>query len=177
MATLYSEEEIQTRVKALAKEITWEICHQNGKQPPIFICVLNGAFMFFTDLVKHVPVDIEIDFVKVKSYTGHSRSEIEIRKDIEKDILNRDVFIVDDILDSGHTMLGLMSHLKQYSPKSITPVTLFRRSTTPETIKGTYVYHSIVLTTEVFLHGYGLDGKNGLYRNLPYIMGEEMEIE
>ena len=162
MITLFTEQEIKNKVGELA----YTIKKKQHDYPPVFICVLNGAFMFFTDLVKHVG-DCHIDFIRAKSYEGITQNTIQISKSIEINIEGRDVYIVDDIYDSGNTMNALITHLSLSKPKSITPVTLFKRYTVnnPELIYG------FNLENEHWLVGYGLDAQDGLKRNQKYITG------
>jgi len=159
---LFTEQEIQNKVGEMAYKIK-KIKHE---EPPVFICVLNGAFMFFTDLVKHMD-DCHIDFIRAKSYNNTTQGEIYITKQIEMDIEGKDVYLVDDIYDSGNTMTRLIKNVSYGNPKSITPVTLFKRysSHNPDLIYG------FNLENEYFLVGYGLDGENNLKRNKKYITG------
>ena len=119
---LFTEQEIKNKVG----EIAYNIKKRQHEEPPVFICVLNGAFMFFTDLVKQVG-DCHIDFIRAKSYENQSQGEIHILKSIDIDIEGKDVYLVDDIYDSGNTMNRLVKHLQYNNPKSITPVTLFKK--------------------------------------------------
>jgi hypoxanthine phosphoribosyltransferase len=159
---LFSEQEIKNKVG----EIAYKIKKNQHENPPVFICVLNGAFMFFTDLVKQVG-DCEIDFVSAKSYDGTKQGEIRILKSITVDIEGKDVYLIDDIYDSGNTMNRLIKHLQYNNPKSIIPVTLFKKqySNHPTLVYG------FELTNEHWLIGYGLDAENGLKRNQKYITG------
>ena len=159
---LFSELEIQNKVG----EIAHFIKKNKHEQPPVFICVLNGAFMFFTDLVKHIG-ECEIDFISAKSYKGTTQGEIKLLKDITTNIQGKDVYLVDDIFDSGNTMRFLTKHLAYQQPKSITPVVLFKKwySNHPELI------HGFELQNESWLVGYGLDNVKGLQRNLKHILG------
>ena len=122
--------------------------------------------MFFTDLVKQVG-DCHIDFIRAKSYENQSQGEIRILKSIDIDIEGKDVYLVDDIYDSGNTMNRLIKHLQYNNPKSITPVTLFKKhySNTDGLLYG------FELTNEHWLIGYGLDAENGLKRNQKHITG------
>lgn len=162
---LFTEQEIQDRVQSLALEISYKDNPEN--KPRVMIGVLNGAFMFFADLVRNLKVDCEIDFIQAKSYLGQTQHEIKILKDINIDISQKDVYIVDDIFDSGNTMKHLLDHLQKQKPASITPVTLFKRnfSNHPDLLYG------FELTNEGWLVGYGLDDENGLKRNQTYITG------
>jgi hypoxanthine phosphoribosyltransferase len=163
---LFTELELSNKVE----EIAFNLTKREHKQPPVFICVLNGAFMFFTDLVKHIG-ECEIDFIRVKSYVGLTQTQVSISKSIELDISRKDVYLIDDIYDTGETMKTLISHLNLNNPKSITPITLFKRwsSSNPDLIYG------FEIKDETFLVGYGLDNEKGLQRNLKHIVGISKE--
>ena len=166
---LFTEKEIQTRVKSLALEVSYKNNPENSSR--VMIGVLNGAFMFFTDLVRNMKVDCEIDFMQAKSYLGQVQDRVDILKDVSIDLKDKDVFIVDDIYDSGNTMKRLIAHLQTKRPRSITPVTLFKRS---------YSYmdglmYGFELHNEAWLVGYGLDATNGHKRNQPFITGHLIE--
>lgn len=163
---LFSEKKLSNKIKKIADIINKE----EHDFPPVFICVLNGAFMFFTDLVKHVG-KCEIDFIRVKSYVGLTQTQVSISKSIELDISRKDVYLIDDIYDTGETMKTLISHLNLNNPKSITPITLFKRwsSSNPDLIYG------FEIKDETFLVGYGLDNEKGLQRNLKHIVGISKE--
>jgi hypoxanthine phosphoribosyltransferase len=162
MIKLFTEIELKNKVG----EIAFNLKKREHNSPPVFICVLNGAFMFFTDLVKQVG-KCEIDFISAKSYDGVKQGEIRILKSITVDIEGKDVYLVDDIYDSGNTMNRLVKHLQYLNPKSITPVTLFKKhySNTENLIYG------FELKDEHWLVGYGLDASDGTQRNLPHILG------
>jgi hypoxanthine phosphoribosyltransferase len=162
MITLFTELEIQNKVG----EIAHNLKKRQHDEPPVFICVLNGAFMFFTDLVKHMG-DCHIDFIRAKSYDNQSQGEIRILKSIDMDIKGKDVYLIDDIYDSGNTMNRLTKHLKNFNPKSITPVTLFKK----EFSHNDDLVWGFELSKEHWLEGYGLDSKDGTKRNLKHILG------
>ena len=159
---LFTETELKNKVGEIAHVIN----KKQHEQPPVFICVLNGAFMFFTDLVKNIN-ECEIDFISAKSYVGTTQGEIKLLKDITTNITGKDVYLVDDIYDSGNTINFLIKHLAWKEPKSITPVVLFKKyySKHPQLISG------FELQDESWLVGYGLDDENGLQRNLKHILG------
>ena len=159
---LYTELELINKVG----EIAYQLKKREHDFPPVFICVLNGAFMFFTDLVKQIG-ECEIDFIRAKSYEGITQGTIQILKSIDLDIARKDVYLIDDIYDTGNTMKALIEHLNLSEPKSITPVTLFKKASSnhPDLIYG------FELETETFLVGYGLDDDKGLQRNLKHILG------
>jgi hypoxanthine phosphoribosyltransferase len=162
MITLFTEREIKNKVG----EIAYNIKKKQHEQPPVFICVLNGAFMFFTDLVKQVG-NCEIDFISAKSYNGTTQGEIRILKTITVDIEGKDVYLIDDIYDSGNTMNRLIKHLQYNNPKSITPITLFKKHYS----NNEDLIHGFELVDEHWLVGYGLDAADGTKRNLPHILG------
>jgi len=172
MKILFNQTQLQQAVEKVAREIHSR--HYNDPNPPVMVCVLNGAFMFFTDLVRQINIDCEIDFMRVKSYQDQDQFEITMTKDIETDITDRTVYIVDDIIDSGNTMISIGKHLKSQpnTPKDIVFVSLFKKYTSDlDCIYG------IELTDETWIYGYGLDGENGLYRNKKDIFGKLEEID
>ena len=162
MIKLFTEIELKNKVG----EIAFNLKKRKHNSPPVFICVLNGAFMFFTDLVKQVG-ECEIDFINAKSYEGTTQGTVKIIDSIKVDIEGKDVYLVDDIYDSGNTMNKLVQHLTAYNPKSIIPITLFKKHTSnnPNLIYG------FELQNEHWLVGYGLDESDGTKRNLPHILG------
>lgn len=168
MKILYNQTQLQAAVNKIAAEIYKK--HYNDPTPPVMICVLNGAFMFFSDLVRNIRIDCEIDFIRVKSYNDREQGEIQIRKDIESDLTNKTIYIVDDILDSGSTMNVIIEHLKNKYPNTnlnITPVALFKRyDCDVECLYG------IGIDNHEWLCGYGLDTKNGLMRNRTSVFGD-----
>ena len=163
---LFTENELKNKVG----EIAYKISKHEHDFPPVFICVLNGAFMFFTDLVKQVG-KCEIDFIRAKSYAGITQGTVKITKSIEIDISRKDVYLVDDIYDTGETMKELINHLKSYEPKSITPVTLFKRWNSHHSD----LIYGFELKDETWLVGYGLDNEKGFQRNLKHILGIAQE--
>jgi len=166
MITLFTELELKNKVG----EIAHIIKKKQHDEPPVFICVLNGAFMFFTDLVKHMD-DCHIDFISAKSYDNQSQGEIRILKSITIDIEGKDVYLIDDIYDSGNTMNRLVKHLQYNNPKSITPVTLFKK----EFSHNEDLIWGFELSKEHWLVGYGLDSSDGTKRNLKHILGVQAE--
>ena len=88
----------------------------------VFICVMKGGFMFFSDLIKKIKYPIEVDFVKCSSYDGQSQKVLEIHYDIETNVKDKTVFLVDDILDSGKTMNELKDHYMKLGAKQVETV-------------------------------------------------------
>ena len=134
----------------------------------IIVCVLKGAFMFTSDLLKKLTVDNEVYFMKAESYgSGTTTSgHVKITKDIERDIKGENVIVVEDIVDSGYTMKEVFSMLGDRSPKSLKLCSCLSKPDRRECeIKIDYLAFEI---PDKFVIGYGLDYAE-LYRNLPYI--------
>ena len=163
MKLLISETEIKDRVKLLGKQITEDY---KGKSP-IFVGILNGCYVFMADLLREVDLDVEIDFVKIRSYEGDSSTgTIKFRKDISADIDGRDIIIVEDIIDSGFTINFLVNRLRNSGPKSVAVATaLFKKEVAKLEFEVDYVGFEI---PPEFVVGYGLD-YDEIGRNLPHI--------
>ena len=112
--------DILTAVNGLGQVIT-NRCHKHGGGI-VFVCVMKGGFMFFSDLIKKVHYPIEVDFIKCSSYDGFEQKELEIHYDIEVNVTDKTVFIVDDILDTGGTMKVLIKHFKKLGAKQVETV-------------------------------------------------------
>ncbi|MFH1076707.1 MAG: hypoxanthine phosphoribosyltransferase [Pseudomonadota bacterium] len=162
--TVISEQDIQEKVKSLADKISSDY---NGKNL-VLVGVLKGAFMFFADLVRQLSIPLTIDFVRLASYGGDTKSsgQIKITKDIEFDIKGLDVLIVEDIVDSGLTLSFLVEHLMRFQPGSVKICALIDKKERRE--KDIIVDYSGFFLKKGFLVGYGLDF-NEEYRGLPEI--------
>ena len=161
---LFSEEVIRSRVKELGEEISRDYA---GKEI-VCIGVLKGCFVFMADLVRELNLDCSIDFMAVSSYGSGTvtTGAVKIGKDISANIEDRDVLIIEDILDSGVTLSYLREFLMQRKPASIKICTLFDKPARRRAdIKADYV--GLVCPDE-FIVGYGLD-YDEKYRDLPYI--------
>ncbi|PKR77517.1 hypoxanthine phosphoribosyltransferase [Halalkalibacillus sediminis] len=161
---LISEEEIQVKTKQLAEKITNDF---DGKFP-LAIGVLKGAMPFMSDLLKRVNTHIEMDFMDVSSYEGGMKStgEVKIIKDLNTQVKDRDILIIEDIIDSGLTLSYLVDLFKYRQAKSITIVTLLDKPTGRKSdVKADLVGFEV---PDAFVVGYGLDYEEK-YRNLPYI--------
>ena len=161
MRMILDQTQIQLGVRKLARRLfdDWE---QSGNEyPPVFICVLRGGFMFFNDLVRNLPSNIEIDFIQAQSYNGRDNSGgVTISKDIKTDLKGKQVYIVDDLVDTGSTMREILFYLEDYRPEDIKVVTAFHRKDNKVPVD----YYACEVGDE-WLVGYGLDD-NGLKRNL-----------
>lgn len=157
-------EEIAKQVERLAQEIKRDYDGTN----PLFLCVLNGAFIFAADLFRACDLhDAEITFIRFKSYQGMaSTGEVKEIMGLTEDIQGRDIIIVEDIIDSGITAAQLRKELEKRNPKSVKMVSLLFK---PESLQmgqaPEYVGFEI---PSKFILGYGLD-LDGLARNLPDI--------
>lgn len=163
---LLSEETIQNRVRELGAQISADYRDKN----PAMICILKGAVMFYTDLLRAMPIRLSMDFMAVSSYGKRTKSsgEVEIRKDLSTSIENRHVIIVEDIIDSGFTLTYLSRMLSARGAASIKICTLLdkpSRRAPGITLKSDYSGFQV---GDEFVVGYGLDYAE-TYRNLPYI--------
>ena len=161
---LLSREEIHSIVKGLADQISRDY----DQRKILLICILKGAFMFLSDLVRHLEMPVEIDFVRLASYGSGIKSSgnIEVTKDVETSLEGKDILIVEDIIDSGRTLLFLKERVAQANPRSLKICALLdKKSRRKVAIEGDYVGKEI---EDVFIVGYGIDF-NEAYRNLPEI--------
>lgn len=163
---LISEEKLQTRISELAEQINHDYQDSNGL---ILVCVLRGGIMFLVDLMRQLDIKHSVDFMAVSSYGIGKRSssgQARISLDLNTDIGNRDVLIVEDIVDSGRTMHSLIQLLNSRSPKSLEVCVLLNKSARREVdIPIKYVGFEIA---DEFVFGYGLD-LDEYYRNLGFI--------
>ncbi|MFD1957211.1 hypoxanthine phosphoribosyltransferase [Paenibacillus thailandensis] len=161
---LYDEATIQAKVKELGEKLSRDFEGRN----PLVICVLKGAFIFMSDLVKAMTIPLEIDFMAVSSYGQSTKSSgvVKIIKDLDVTVEGRDVLIVEDIIDSGLTLSYLIDVLERRNAKSVTVATLFDKPAR-RTVDLQADYTGFTLPDE-FVVGYGLDFAEK-YRNLPFI--------
>lgn len=155
------KEEILKEVKRVADEINRDYA---GKRP-ILLGVLNGCFMFAADLMRHLTIECEISFVKLSSYQGTTTTGV-IREvlGLTESITDRDVIVVEDIVDTGYTMQRMIESLGTREPASVQIASLFlkpARMKVPVDVK-----YSAFTIPDRFIVGYGLD-YDGLGRNLP----------
>ncbi len=144
-------------IDELVARIAHQISSDYQNRELILIGVLKGAFVFLSDLVRHLDIPVKIDFIRVFSYgSGASTSgDIHLTKDIEVNIKNKDVLIVEDIVDTGLTLKYLIDYLRSYHPKTIKVCAFIDKHERREAdIKIDYSCHDV---TKGFLVGYGLD--------------------
>lgn len=161
---LLTEEQIQTRVKELAAELSKEYAGKN----PVFVGVLKGVVIFYADFMKYFTEFCQMDFMWISSYSGTTSKEMIVRKDVTVDLKGRHVVILEDIFDTGNSLQYTYEHLLSKEPASLKICTLLDK---PEgrrpgiTVKADYTGFSI---PNEFVVGYGLDF-NEHYRNLPFV--------
>ena len=163
--TILSREKLEFLVENLGHELT-DKCHEYGGGI-VFVCVMKGGFMFFSDLVKNIGYPIEIDFIKCSSYAGQEQKELQLHYDIETNITDKTVFIVDDILDTGGTMKVLIKHFKKLGAKQVETVSAVYKENL-DFPNHFYIYKQPENEDPWYI-GYGMDGPKGYSRNLDTI--------
>lgn len=158
--TYLSEETIQQKIKEIASRINEDYKDRR----PLFIAILNGSFMFASDLFKHLDINAEICFIKLASYKGmKSSGQITTAIGLDQDLYQRDVIIVEDIVDTGKTLNEFLPKLLHHQPASLKIAALLHKpEATVHPLTIDYLGFSI---PDKFVVGYGLD-YDGLGRNL-----------
>jgi hypoxanthine phosphoribosyltransferase len=167
-SVLLSSDQIQGRIAELGAQVGGDYRDTLGPQDLLLITVLKGAVMFVTDLSRAIPLPTQLEFMAVSSYGSSTSSSgvVRILKDLDRDINDRDVLIVEDIVDSGLTLSWLLRNLATRRPRSLRVCALLRK---PDAVRAdvdiSYVGFDI---PNEFVVGYGLDYAER-YRDLPYI--------
>jgi len=160
-----TEEQISKRVAEIGAEITKKFQGESV----FLVCILKGSVFFTTELAKNIDLPMTIDFMTVSSYGAATASSgvVNVKQDLSQSIEGENVIIVEDIIDSGHTLSRLMQLLLSRNPKSLTLCTLLDK---PErrVVKDVTVDYTGFVVPDKFIVGYGLDWDQK-YRNLPYI--------
>jgi hypoxanthine phosphoribosyltransferase len=159
-----SEDDLRARITQLGATITADY----AGRPPLLVGVLKGAFVFMSDLARHIDLPLDFDFMAVSSYGNATRTSgvVRIVKDLDADLTNRHVLIVEDIIDSGLTLNYLRRNLLSRDPASLEVCALLVRKGNQKTDPDLrYVGFEI---PPAFVVGYGLD-HGERYRNLPYV--------
>lgn len=161
---LFSKEELNRRICEMAKTLDEDY---KGKRP-LMVAILKGSVMFFTDLIREMKTDLEIDFMAISSYGNGVKSsgEVKMIKDLDGKIEGKDVIIVEDIVDSGYTMKYLKNLLEARNPSSIKICALLDKPSRRET--DVQVDYKGFEVGNEFVVGYGLDYAS-YYRNIPFI--------
>ena len=161
--TFLSEETILSRIKEMASEIN----HDYAGKKPFFIAILNGSFMFASDLFKQLNIDAELCFIKLASYKGmKSSGNVVTSIGLDEDLYGKDVVIVEDIVDTGKTLHNFLPRLLHQQPRSLKIATLLHKSAATQFhLTLDYIGFDI---PDKFVVGYGLD-YDGLGRNFKEI--------
>ncbi|MFQ5611951.1 MAG: hypoxanthine phosphoribosyltransferase [Anaerolineae bacterium] len=162
---LIPEGRLQARIRELGAQISQDYLGQDL----LLVCVLKGGVMFLTDLMRHITVPHEIDFMAVSSYdegVRESSGVVRIMKDLDKPLENRNVLLVEDIIDSGHTLHYLLQLLEPRNPASLRICTLLNKAERRQ-VNIPLHYIGFDIPNE-FVFGYGLD-LDEKFRNLPFI--------
>ena len=162
---MISAKAIAARIEDLAREITAMF---EGTEKLIVVGLLRGSFVFIADLVREIDLNVEVDFLEASSYGDSTESSREVRilKDLSASIEGRDVLIVEDIVDTGHTLSHVVRLLRSRHPKRLETIALLDKPSRREvSIKATWTGFEI---PDEFVVGYGIDFAQR-NRNLPYI--------
>ncbi|ALG86004.1 hypoxanthine phosphoribosyltransferase [Gordonia phthalatica] len=163
---LITQEQIQARTVEMAHAVSER--YKDAPEDVVLIGVLKGAVMFMTDFARALSIPSQLEFMAVSSYGSSTSSSgvVRILKDLDRDITNRDVLIVEDIIDSGLTLSWLIKNLATRSPRSLEVVTLLRK---PDAVRATLEVADVGFDIpNEFVVGYGLDFAER-YRDLPYV--------
>lgn len=161
---LFSKEQISARTRELGKQLSEDYAGKN----PLLICILKGSSLFFADLVREISVPVYFDFMSISSYGSGtvSSGEVKLIKDLDTSIENRHVIIVEDIVDTGHTLNYLIKNLQARMPASVKVCTLLDKECRRE-VNLVPDYYGFKVDN-YFVVGYGLDYDEA-YRHLPYV--------
>jgi hypoxanthine phosphoribosyltransferase len=162
---LITKEEISLKVKELGRRISQDYA---GKSP-VMVCILKGAAVFFSDLIREIDLPLTLDFMAISSYGSATKTSgvVRILKDLDNDILGKDVIVVEDIVDSGITLNYLQKLLKQRGANSLRIATLLDKPARRK-IPDLRIDYFCFDIPDAFVVGYGLD-YDQKYRNLPDI--------
>jgi hypoxanthine phosphoribosyltransferase len=162
--TLIEEKDIRERVKVLANEIGRDYKDRNDL---VFVCVLRGAFLFFSDLVRELNMDVETEFIQASSYENGTESQgLTIKSQLSNNVKNKTVFIVDDIIDTGQTLKSLSGIYRDLGAKEVKTIALVCRPSSIHMID----YYGFKIGDE-WIYGYGLDlqSKKRTLKEIKYI--------
>ena len=158
----------ENQIKEMCKKVGVKITEDFKGEELIFVGLLNGCNPFFSDLLRCIDLQVEVDYIKASSYHGtiKSSNEVKILKDLDLSIKGKNVVVVDDIIDTGTTLKAIVGILKQKGAKKIKTCVLLDKSSA-RSVEFDADYVGVIIPNE-FVVGYGLDyGEH--YRNLPYI--------
>jgi hypoxanthine phosphoribosyltransferase len=168
---LIDEQSLQNRIKELAEEINRDY----QEKDLLLICILRGGIVFLVDLMRHITVPLQVDFMAVSSYGAGARQSggsVRLSLDLKTDIRSKDVLLVEDIVDSGNTIAYVLEFLQTRQPRSLRICALLDKEERRETIIPIH-YRGFSIPNK-FVFGYGLD-LDEYYRNLPFIAVVDLE--
>ena len=171
MKTLLDETQLNDGVEKLAKSIN----EHYGDKPLTIICILTGSIVLGADLIRKLRMPLRVGVLQTSSYQGTERGELTINSEMMLDIKDRDVLLIDDIFDTGHTLDKVTAKVSEHGPKSLQSAVLLLKTGRQEVdYRPEFVAFDI---PDEFVVGYGLD-YNDEYRNLPFLAClEESDIE
>ena len=160
---LITEDQLAQRLRSLSRQIQ----HDFSGRELVIVSLLNGTVMFLADLIRHISLPLRLDFIGVSSYgAGTESGQLVFTKELRLDVRGRDVLLVDDILDTGKTMVRVLEKLRALKPRRIKKCVLLNKaSRRTENVQADYVGFEI---PDLFVIGYGLDYAER-YRNLPFV--------
>lgn len=159
---ILDKHELESRLDILGEKLT-KICNYEGGGI-VFVCVMKGGFMFFSDLVKRIGYPIEVDFIRCSSYDGQQQKKIELHYNVEVDVTDKTVFIVDDIVDTGNTMNELVKHFKLLGASNVETVAAVYKEN--EVLPNTFHIYKQPENVNPWYVGYGMDDPKGYQRNI-----------
>lgn len=167
MTKLFEKNQIEERIYKIATQISNR--HKGENIPIVLVCVLNGGFVFYSKMVEELSsLDPECDFIKVKSYEGRERGDLEILLHSSIDVNNKHVYLIDDIYDSGVTMQSLREYYLNKGAINASVVTLIKRAINEVDMPLNSIYGFEI--HDEWVVGFGMDDEEGRKRSLPYIL-------
>ena len=162
MRVLLSAEQIQSSIERLAAEIR----DREAGRPLTVIAVMTGSIIFLADLIRKLDMPMRVGVIQARSYEGTERGALSVNADMLPDVAGRDVLVVDDIFDTGQTLLEVLTFLDELSPRSVrSAVLVLKQGKQRVGLRPNYVGFEI---PDVFVVGYGLD-YNDEFRHLPFL--------
>jgi len=170
--TLIDEHTLQSRISEIGEEISRDYA---GTDNLLLICILRGGMVFLVDLMRHINVPHQVDFMAIASYGAGARESegnVRVTLDLQTNIRDKDVLLVEDIIDSGHTISHVLELLSTRQPRSLKVCSLLDKAERREVVVPIH-YRGFEIPNK-FVFGYGLD-LDEYYRNLPFIGVVDLE--
>jgi len=164
--TLIDEQTLQSRIAEIGQELSKDYA---GSDDLLLICILRGGMVFLVDLMRHITIPHQIDFMAISSYGAgvrESEGNVRVTLDLQTNIRDKDVLLVEDIIDSGHTISHVLELLSTRQPRSLKVCSLLDKAERREVVVP--IHYRGFEIPNAFVFGYGLD-IDEYYRNLPFI--------